>query len=241
MSFLSGTEEERETARSTAARTLGRAVGADNEIALGTRSLLGIFFGLVLICGIFFGLGYSVGRASGSRGAVAGQEMATAVAPDSHLNKPSAEQSLTPAPMDADQDSGAEPVPQPVSAEQATPGNAGQPPASTTAPPARPAPVPTTPKPAAGAVAVPATPAPVAQPVTAPGTTAFMVQVAAVRVPQDAGILVDALRRHGYTAVIRREPQDQLLHIQLGPFATRAEAMAMRSRLLADGYNAVVK
>jgi cell division septation protein DedD len=68
-----------------------------------------------------------------------------------------------------------------------------------------------------------------------------MVQVAAVRVPQDAQILVDALKKHGYTAVVRNEPQDQLLHIQLGPFVTRADAMAMRTKLLGDGYNAVVK
>ena len=68
-----------------------------------------------------------------------------------------------------------------------------------------------------------------------------MVQVAAVRVPQDAQILVDALKKHGYAAVVRNEPQDQLLHIQLGPFASRPEAMAMRTKLLGDGYNAVVK
>ena len=36
----------------------------DTEITLGMRSLLGVFFGLVLICGIFFGLGYSLGRGS---------------------------------------------------------------------------------------------------------------------------------------------------------------------------------
>ena len=69
----------------------------------------------------------------------------------------------------------------------------------------------------------------------------FMVQVAAVRVPQDAEILVDALKRHGYTAVVRNEPQDQLLHVQLGPFNSRTDAMAMRAKLLTDGYNAVVK
>jgi cell division septation protein DedD len=68
-----------------------------------------------------------------------------------------------------------------------------------------------------------------------------MVQEAAVRVPQDAEILVDALKKRGYTAAVRNEPQDQLLHIQLGPFASRAEALAMRTKLLGDGYNAVVK
>jgi cell division septation protein DedD len=69
----------------------------------------------------------------------------------------------------------------------------------------------------------------------------IMVQVAAISVSQDADILVDALKKRGYTAVIRNEPQDKLLHVQLGPFASRAEASAMRTKLLADGYNAVVK
>src|SRR5271154_1613851 len=36
----------------------------DTEITLGMKSLLGVFFGLVLICGVFFGFGYSLGRGS---------------------------------------------------------------------------------------------------------------------------------------------------------------------------------
>ncbi len=36
--------------------------GKASEITLSTASLLGIFFGLVLICGVFFGFGYSMGR-----------------------------------------------------------------------------------------------------------------------------------------------------------------------------------
>ncbi|MGB9145518.1 MAG: SPOR domain-containing protein, partial [Acidobacteriaceae bacterium] len=74
-----------------------------------------------------------------------------------------------------------------------------------------------------------------------PAAGAFMVQVAAVSVAQDADILVGALQRHGYTAVVRREPTDALLHVQIGPFTSRIAASDMRARLLADGYNAVIK
>jgi DedD protein len=90
------TEEEQEvkSRRSTAA--LGRAVGTDTEIALGTRSLLAIFFGLVLICAVFFGLGYSVGRASGTRAAEPPATETASSAADSHLSKPSPDQTLTP-------------------------------------------------------------------------------------------------------------------------------------------------
>ncbi len=40
--------------------------GKASEITLSTASLLGIFFGLVLICGVFFGFGYSMGRGTGA-------------------------------------------------------------------------------------------------------------------------------------------------------------------------------
>lgn len=73
-----------------------------------------------------------------------------------------------------------------------------------------------------------------------PLTGTYMVQIAAVRMQQDANVLVTALENRGYKVTIRRE-QDNLLHVQVGPFMTRTQAMAMRSRLLADGYNAIVK
>jgi cell division septation protein DedD len=67
-----------------------------------------------------------------------------------------------------------------------------------------------------------------------------MVQIAAVSHQEDADLLLSALRSHGYAVFVRQE-QDKLLHVQIGPFATRKEADAMRQRLLADGYNAIVK
>jgi len=68
-----------------------------------------------------------------------------------------------------------------------------------------------------------------------------MVQVAAVSRQEDADVLVSALKKHGYNAVVRNDPKDALLHVQIGPFATRDEARAMRAKLLADGYNAILK
>src|SRR5712671_1727977 len=34
----------------------------DTEITLGTAKLLGLFFGLVMVCAVFFALGYTLGR-----------------------------------------------------------------------------------------------------------------------------------------------------------------------------------
>lgn len=68
-----------------------------------------------------------------------------------------------------------------------------------------------------------------------------MVQIAAVSRPQDADVLVSALRKLGYSASVRSETNDPLLHVQIGPFATRDAAKVMRAKLLSDGYNAILK
>ena len=77
------------------------------------------------------------------------------------------------------------------------------------------------------------------QPALAAGA-GLMVQVAAVSHPEDANVLMAALRKRGYTVTARRESDDSLIHVQIGPFANRADANAMSQRLLNDGYNAVV-
>lgn len=261
-----------------------------SEITLGMRSMLAIFFGLVLVCGVFFGLGYSVGRNGGLHPATDETAASPAVG-DSSLKKPSAtDQGLTPVPASAaptngsqsntaqsnsntvtETDLGSKPVSDETTKPAQTPAPAVQPAAATTQPAAtKPAPPPAAQKPAPTSAPAPQTvaqrpaPAPAAKangsfsnpyrPVTpqpaaqsnaqnsaSPSPGGFMVQIAAVRQQQDANILAGALRQHGFQAVVRHEAQDQLLHVQLGPFATRAQAFEMRSKLLADGYNAVVK
>jgi DedD protein len=245
MKYLFESEEE-ET--ETLGRKTRKGADSDQEITLGTRSILGIFFGLVLICGVFFGLGYSVGRGNSARLLAETTPADTAVVPDSHIAKPSAtlsavqpetaadgQQASNDAGSEADTSAAAAPETHPAAPEPA---------------------VLSSPAPAAHAAANPApttvASAPAAQPPapalqraavveSTPTESSYMVQIAAVRVPEDANILMAALQKHGYTAVVRREPQDALLHIQLGPFVMRAEANAMRARLLSDGYNAVVK
>jgi cell division septation protein DedD len=68
-----------------------------------------------------------------------------------------------------------------------------------------------------------------------------VVQIAAISNAADAEVLIGALRKHGYSVTARHEEGDSLLHVQVGPFATRAEASAMRQKLLSDGYNAILK
>ncbi len=68
-----------------------------------------------------------------------------------------------------------------------------------------------------------------------------MVQIAAVSSQDVADILTSSLQKKGYSVSVRHEPQDKLLHVQIGPFATRQEAVTMQQRVLADGFNAIVK
>jgi pilus assembly protein CpaC len=68
-----------------------------------------------------------------------------------------------------------------------------------------------------------------------------MVQIMALSNNSDADAMVAALRRHGYNVAVTHEPQDSLLHLEVGPFADNSSAQAMRQRLLLEGYNATVK
>ena len=57
-----------------------------------------------------------------------------------------------------------------------------------------------------------------------------MVQIAAVSSQDVADILLASLQKKGYSVSVRHEPQDKLLHVQIGPFATRKDAEAMQQR-----------
>jgi len=208
-----------------------------SEITLSTASLLGIFFGLVLICGVFFGLGYSLGRGS-ERGAIAsGPGSAPAINDTEPAETTTAENAKSAALTPLEQQDGMQ---SPVTA--ALMSAASRPKAETVEPEASTpdAPKLDAPKPAAPAPALPAT--------TAPDTGAVassskepMVQIAAVARQEDADVLVAALRQRGYGVVVRSEPQDKLLHVQVGPFADRTAATAIKQKLLSDGYNAIIK
>ena len=227
MRSLLETEEEEETKQA--------------EITLSTASLLGIFFGLVLVCGVFFGFGYSMGR-----GTPAHSNAASATTP---ANPQTNDDEPMPAPPTATAKSEPEPQPAPEAAAPPVEEKA-QDAESAPAPAPAPAPAEQTEALAAAhsqrpsaAKPTPAYPMTVQQPMLAPAAPSGkpMVQIAAVARREDADVLVNALRQRGYGVVVRVEPQDNLLHVQVGPFADRGQAAAMRQKLLSDGYNAIIK
>jgi hypothetical protein len=91
-------------------------------------------------------------------------------------------------------------------------------------------------------VAVTAAPNTVDPPIDAAGTQPrSLVEVMALSHESDAEAMVAALNRHGYRVAVRHEPQDSLLHLDVGPFTNAKDAETMRQRLVADGYNATIK
>ncbi|MBV8672964.1 MAG: SPOR domain-containing protein [Acidobacteriaceae bacterium] len=228
---------------------------SDTEITLGMKSLLGVFFGLVLICAVFFGLGYSLGH--GNSSVKAAQPALTAskpaaptpIGPVVHQNDDSETSTYTPGPdarepiTPADSETALSPKPTTTVVKQLT----AEPEDKPVTTPRKPTPSvsvadsePSPPKPITASTPTSTAPAS-AQPVAATAGTPSMVQVAAISRPEDAEILVGALKKRGYSAVVRNDPKDSLLHVQIGPFASRDEARAMRAKLLADGYNAILK
>ena len=196
-----------------------------SEITLSTASLLGIFFGLVLICGVFFGFGYSMGRGTGQGTQAHALDNIPASTPGD------GDETASAAPLPA-----AAPAEPPASAKAAPPAVKDDDAANEDTP-AKPAP-PADSKPTA-LKSVPAYVAPADVASSASGRP--MVQIAAVARPEDAYVLVSALRQRGYGVVVRNEPQDKLLHVQVGPFADLTQATAMKQKLLSDGYNAIIK
>lgn len=212
------------------------------EISLGTGTILGIFFALALLCAVFFGFGYAMGRRS-AQPAVAAVEPTSTGGLFGSL-KPSAGNLLGSGSQQ--KRDAAKVVPAPSAAPNLVPDANEEVPAQTdpqstsdrTAVVVRPsakssssAPVSATNADPQGTPSMPA--------VSSSGTA--IVQVAAVSHQEDADLLLSALKKRGYAVMIRHEAQDRLLHVQVGPFASKKDADLMRQRLLADGYNAIVK
>jgi DedD protein len=194
-------------------------VERDREMTLGTSFIVGIFFALVLICAIFFAFGYSLGR----RSALPASGVVTQAASTDTSGSTSKPASGIPESQASSANSSADDNPSDSEDKQASP--AAKPVALPAKPAARPTPVSRAAAPSA----------------TTASTGQSVVQVAAVSRQGDAAMLMTALKRHGYNAVVHQSPQDKLLHVQIGPFDTKKDAEAMRQRLIGDGYNAIVK
>jgi DedD protein len=208
------------------------ASSQDTEITLGTAKLLGLFFGLVGICAVFFALGYTLGRKSDSGLAAA----ATTLAPQRAANgvKPGGSGAAASTPMTfykAVEQQNANPQLTSAAAVAATTDASRQQTAASSTSSAGSS--------SSGESVQTSNPPDPMAPVPASG---YFVQVAAVSKQDDADSLVDALKTKLYPAfVASNSTVDKLFRVQVGPFGDIKEAETMRSRLISDGYNPILK
>ena len=222
-------------------------VRGDRELTLGTGTILGIFFGLVVLCGACFGGGYFMGHKSQPTPLTIADASPDAITGISTA-KPSAGSPFDPS-NPSDSNGGSAVTVAPAHASPAPASVVPKPAPVVRRPPPPLTPVDTDDSPASRAAdplkapavrpVVPSALLPSAAPAASPGF--IMVQVAAVSHQEDADLLLGALRARGYAVMARKGSGDPLIHVQVGPFSTKPAAEAMRQKLMGDGYNAMLK
>jgi DedD protein len=186
----------------------------DTEITLGTGRMLVLFFTFVFVCAVFFAIGFSLGRKTTMVGA--NNLVNASTGTPAAVVRPSAAKQNTPAPQSTDfsfyKSVGAKSTDTELAPKES--------PSST--------------------AELPKAPTPVASSASTAG--GYFVQVAAVSRQEDAESLVEALKKKQYPAfTANNSSADKFYHVQVGPYADLKEAEGMRTRLIADGYNPIVK
>ncbi len=194
----------------------------DAELSLSTGVILSLFFGITLVSAVFFGMGYSFGVTHGVtadtlslHGLLHGSAQS---GPASTISANSATTQVVPA----------------APVQSTTPADSAAMQAASA--------------PADASVAMASeqsSSAVLGDPIMhtpARATTAiYMVQIAASASRQDAQFLIAKLHRSGLHARLHHAVQDRFFRVQIGPFASRSDAIAMRNKALAAGFKAILK
>jgi cell division septation protein DedD len=194
----------------------------DGDRSIGSRHILGLFFGVVLLCCIFFTLGYVMGRDQArvaSRGELPGK-------PASADSNPPPGWSVSTPSSSAAGKSGGETA--------AIPGGpaAAAPPAKTL-PASTPAKAPAEPKRPPGAMGK-------FEPPLIP-RGAIVLQIAALTKDQDALAMASALQERGFPAFVLTPSTDNFYRIQVGPYADVKSADQAKRALESAGFKVIVK
>lgn len=200
------------------------ASSRDTEITLGTVKLLGLFFGLVIVCAVFFAFGYTLGRKS-----EAGLVAPGTAAPQTIFKGSKPGNSAQPTPpmtfyKSVEQRDANPQLTAPPDSASAAPATTNQTGSSS------------------GSQMQSTSSANPPDPMAAIPANGYFVQVAAVSKKDDAEALVDALKKKQYPAfVASNSSADKLFRVQLGPFGDIKDAEGVRARLINDGYNPILK
>lgn len=200
--------------------------GGGRDMVMESRHLLGVFLGIVVLCGVFFTLGYVMGRTqydTSVRAATTSRPKPAAEAVPAADAKPN---TSVPASSDwnfyraGEAKSAPAPLkPEPAAAKPSTI-------SSTSAKPAA--------KPAASGKSSRLKP-----PLIPRG--AVVLQVAALTRENDALALAEALQQKEYPAFVLGPAGDNLYRVQVGPFADAGSADRARRSLERDGFKAITK
>jgi DedD protein len=208
------------------ARGSGSRGGGDR--ILESRHLVGLFLGVVLLCGVFFTLGYVMGHTQYdlSVHAADAAPLAPAATPKPSPKHVEAEKPSAPAAGEWDfyskkDDNHLEPAPRPVASSGS----------SSASEPAR-----TGERPMATPTKLPAHFQP-------PRMTrnAVVLQIGALRRQGDALALADALQQKGFPSFVVTPTNDGLYRVQVGPYANQPEAEAAKRELDHQGFKAIIK
>lgn len=199
--------------------------GGGRDMVMESRHLLGVFLGIVVLCGVFFTLGYVMGRTqydTSVRAATSSQPK-----PAGDLVPATSAKPGTPVPSASDWNfyraGEAKSAPAPLKPEPAAKPSAVSSASSKRAP-----------KPASSGKASRLKP-----PLIPRG--AVVLQVAALTRENDALALADALQQKEYPAFVLGPANDNLYRVQVGPYADSGSADKARRSLERDGFKAITK
>jgi cell division septation protein DedD len=211
--------------------------GGGGDRVLESRHLVGLFLGVVLLCGVFFTLGYVMGRQQygGSVHAADAAPLRTAPsAPASTRNK-EASPANNSVPGGGDWDfygkNGAA-----NDHLETAPSTRAKEPASS------PPPKSVNSTPPVSAKAVPASSKESArfQP-PAMGKNSIVLQVAAVKLQRDALEMADAIQQKRFPSFVANSPADNFYHVQVGPYADMVSAENAKRALEQLGFKPIIK
>jgi cell division septation protein DedD len=207
----------------------GRRGGADR--VLESRHLVGLFLGVVLLCGVFFTLGYVMGKTQYG-GLVHAAEALSRTTPERAAVKPVPAQPADAAPANGEWDfysknnntDRLQPAPKPPASVARDRGES--------AAPARTMPSPH------GAKAVPAS-----ERFQTPrmSKNSVVLQVAALTHQGDALAMADALQQKRFPAFVVAPTSDKFYRVQVGPYTDAKAAESAKSALDRAGFKAIIK
>jgi len=212
--------------------------GGGRETVLESRHVVGMFLGVVVLCGVFFTLGYVMGRTQ--------QDSSVKAVSASAATARSADKTATPAPAPSSWDfvSGGDAKKSPGKLET---------PAKTAATGGPPAVITSTPiKTESATTKSPEKAAAVAKPPAATSKNArtkapviprghVVLQIAALTREGDAMALVEALQKKQFPAFLLTPSTGNLYRVQVGPYPDGKAADAAKKALEREGFKAITK